>query len=445
MRTAITTTYRELIQWTKRRGKNESLPPNGMLPQAKEDGSTYIPTVWFNPLYYRETSQVWAGMAHAILYQLADRLSRKDRELFWFRLQQSRINTGAIRSEIHNRILRRFLPIGIGVAILTAAAVLLGAFFPAASLASSVATLLGGAGVSALAYGAFQWIVKHKGIDSNFEKYVTEPNYRSELGLLHLIDHDLDRALGLLAGKRPIALFIDDLDRCDPQTVSQVILAINQFLSLPRRNVYFFLGMDMEMVAAALEQAQKDAGVGGTHRRSFGWRFMEKFVQLPFVIPHLERRHAQEFAEVYLRGKRMPATPRGSAGAVDESRFCADGLRPRRRHGRTAARNAAPGAKPSADRGLEARRRVDEEQRKQWLRNEPETLTARGGWSPTIAEIEKLATRATTLKLWCNGMTKMSRGAPVPAYLTDGSLHRYLRKLVTDPPGLQQMYEKGLF
>lgn len=507
-RTAITTTYQQLIEWTKQFG-DASIPVEGML----KPGAQTVPTIWFNPLYYRETSQVWAGMAHAILHQLVDRLSVGNRELFWFRLQQSRINTEAIRSEIHNRIFQRFLPLGAILTVVTVLVAAITAFGPAGvSLAGSIAAVLGGTGAAGTIYAVFKAVLAKKTIDGNFDKYVTEPNYRTELGLLHLIDHDLDRALGLLVGNRPIAVFIDDLDRCDPQTVNQVILAINQFLSLPRRNVFFFLGMDMEMVAAALEQAQKEQGLaaGGTSRRSFGWRFMEKFVQLPFVIPHLEQQHAQEFAEAYLRGKaavvpppapeellqKIKAAPTASAVGAIVAELPPEAPPEVRRVVQSVASSHAAKLMESneseemkaiakmAVEDLELNPRTivryfglvrvlrniqvscgkssdDDTDRKlvlraahllmnwpqfvQWLRNEPKILTARGEWSPTIAEIESLAERAATLRVWSNSVSKIAHGASMPPYLTDPALYTYLRKLATEKPGLQEMYTARLF
>jgi len=501
VQSAITTTYRQLIDWTKSGPRKEIDAQKGMLQSA--DG--VVPTIWFNPLYYRETSQVWAGMAHAILHQLVDRFEDPaDRELFWFRLQQARINTEAIRTDIHHRILQRFLPYGIALVVLTVLAIGIAAFPP-------IAALLGGAGITGGAYAIFKWITEQKEIDANFDKYVTEPNYRTELGLLHLIDHDLDRALGLLVGSSPIAVFIDDLDRCDPQTVNQVILAINQFLSLPRRNVFFFLGMDMEMVAAALEQAQKELGgsMGSSYRRSFGWRFMEKFVQLPFVIPHLEREHAQDFAEAYLRGQRAAVTvpdPQqlvekvASAATLDDlgaaAKLPADTPPEIKQQVQQAAstraaelmqsndsdemkaiakmavqdlelnprtivryfclvrvlRNIQIAAGKSSDADTDrkliiraAHLLMNWPQFVQWLRNEPETLNHGGEWMPTVGEIATLASGSTTLEAWNAGVTKIARSDKAPAWLSDASLYRYLRKLADGGPGLQAMYDARVF
>jgi hypothetical protein len=496
IRTAINTTYKQLLAWTK----PGDAPKEGMI--ATQTGQ--VPTIWFNPLYYRETSQVWAGMAHVILHQLVARLEPPDREKFWFRLQQSRINVDAIRHDVHRWVLTRFIP--AGVVLLCGALALL-----ARELFVGLATW---AGLSAAAFAVFRYFQTQKSIGRPFEQYVTEPNYRSELGLLHLLDHDLDRALGLLVGNKPIAIFIDDLDRCDPQTVNQVVLAINQFLSLPRRNVFFFLGMDMDMVAAALEKAQKDM-IGGetlstSYRRSFGWRFMEKFVQLPFVIPHIEPSRIRAFAMAHLRGKRaveqsgstneliemVQQAPSATAvGAViaalpvnmpDEARIevqkaasskVADlmknnddeemkriaeiavtdlELNPRTivryfclvRVLRNVQLASGRSSNPDEDRKLVLRAAhllMNWPQFVQWLRNETEILTSDGEWKPTVQQIEELAAGATDVKSWADAMKVLVRRDAVPDFLLDVSLHRYLRKLVNEPPGLAAMYEARMF
>jgi hypothetical protein len=496
IRTAINTTYKQLLAWTK----PGDPPKEGMI--ATQAGQ--VPTIWFNPLYYRETSQVWAGMAHVILHQLVARLEPAEREKFWFRLQQARINVDAIRHDVHRWVLTRFVPAGI--------VLLVGAL---ALLAHDLFRTLGvWLSASAGVFAVFRYFQTQKSIGRPFEQYVTEPNYRSELGLLHLLDHDLDRALGLLVGNKPIAIFIDDLDRCDPQTVNQVVLAINQFLSLPRRNVFFFLGMDMDMVAAALEKAQKDM-IGGetlstSYRRSFGWRFMEKFVQLPFVIPHLEPSRIHAFTMAHLRGKRaveqagatneliakVQQAPSATAvGAViaalpdtlpDEARIevqkaasskVADlmknnddeemkriaeiavtdlELNPRTivryfclvRVLRNVQLASGRSTNPDEDRKLVLRAAhllMNWPQFVQWLRNETEILTSDGEWKPTVQQIEELAAGAADVKSWAEAMKSLVRRDTAPDFLLDVSLHRYLRKLVKEPPGLAAMYEARMF
>ena len=279
--------------------REDGTPKRTGILHSSEGIWPFVPTVWFNPLYYQDKEQVWAGLAHAILHQLSNRInSQVEREKFWLELQLSRINKHAIRRDLQRAMLGRIFPYlfvyaGLGVAL---ASLLSVNHLSSASVAGGSSAGVG----AALLQFALKWNYKRtQGLDDKFEKYISEPNYEDRLGFLHFVDTDLDRALKLLVGDYPIAVFIDDLDRCDPDIVRKIILAINQFLSLPRRNVIFFLGMDMEMVAQAIEEsyAQSSNEQGGAARagESFGWRFMNKFVQLPFFIPRMDKPTATEF------------------------------------------------------------------------------------------------------------------------------------------------------
>ena len=52
---------------------------------------------------------MWAGLADAIVKQITDRLSIKERELFFFRLQLSRLDHQKIRQAIYNLIFNEWL------------------------------------------------------------------------------------------------------------------------------------------------------------------------------------------------------------------------------------------------------------------------------------------------------------------------------------------------
>ena len=95
-------------------------------------------------------------------------------------------------------------------------------------------------------------------------------------------------------------MFVDDLDRCSPGTVVQVIEAINLFLAGQYPNCIFVIAMEPDMVAAHVEAAygnlaQRLEQHGDTFE--LGWRFLEKIVQLPLTLPALEPERAAGFAE----------------------------------------------------------------------------------------------------------------------------------------------------
>ena len=330
---AVSVHYGAFDKWLgepAKRDKNGGIRQTGFLTG---DGK-HIPTVWFNPLYYQQSEQVWAGLAHAMLQQLSRRLSPIKREEFWLKLRLRRLNVDAIRHDIHIAAFTQFLPwlalwllIGIATAVVVVAVL--------ASLATSripeIAALGGGtvAGIGAAAFQYFKTFrpkfMENTVLGERFQSYVREPDYEGRRGFLQLVEEDIDKALFLLCGDYPVVVFIDDLDRCDPEVVADVVLAINQFLSLPHRNVIFVLGIDMAMVVSALEAAKEAKKFNtklprGTLGKSFGWHFMEKFIQLPFVLPRLQEEQAAKFMEGMFasdtngevtdeRVKRQPSTP----------------------------------------------------------------------------------------------------------------------------------------
>ncbi len=84
-----------------------------------------------------------------------------------------------------------------------------------------------------------------------------------------------------------VVVFVDDLDRCTPDTVRQVIDGINSFFTenLP---CIFVIAMDSLIVAAALEVAQNQIISKlpeDVTYSSLGRKFMDKFVQLPIMLP----------------------------------------------------------------------------------------------------------------------------------------------------------------
>jgi hypothetical protein len=84
--------------------------------------------------------------------------------------------------------------------------------------------------------------------------------------------------------KRPVLVVVDDIDRCEPQFVVELVRGIQTILRSPR--VVFLLLGDrnwIEQAFAEVHKAMKPIDVGGEH--SFGGRFVEKAIQLSLVLP----------------------------------------------------------------------------------------------------------------------------------------------------------------
>jgi hypothetical protein len=297
----------------------------GVEPPASErlgQRRDWRPTVWFNPWMYQSGEQVWAGLAHEIITQVSGRMEPGDRERFWLELNLRRIDRQAVRRRIYRLLAERFLPLALalGVAVVVVAAMGIVAWLlPAtrhvlrplsAALLSlgTAGTLVDGIrrGVRFFreeAAGQFRRLVGEPNLAAggrklldeqargSFDELVRDPGYQARLGFLYLVQTDMKRVLDLVATeRRPLVVFVDDLDRCSPSTVAQVIEAINLFLAGEFPNCVFVLAVEPAVVAAHVEVAYKDL-VTSLHsqprgrRSSLGWRFLEKIVQLPLSLP----------------------------------------------------------------------------------------------------------------------------------------------------------------
>jgi hypothetical protein len=318
----------------KRKGSDEDLRlPSPSNPEGAAYGLPPRVTVWFNAWKYQTSEQIWAGMAHCIISQVVARMPPLKRELFWLRLHARRVNTNEVRRKVHVVLLRMFVPAAFIILVLCALVI-----WGAAELQLSMPGQWTVRGVTGL-LGLIGMIWKARETlgekaASTVKELVREPDYEGKMGYLHLVESDIREVLNLVTaagakapavelraagqpgatvptpvgvprhdstqsapstgGKEkpaPLVVFVDDLDRCAPNKVAEVVEAINLFLCGDYPNCIFVLGMEPGMVAAALEVANKDVIAKAKEMglvdgaAPVGWRFMEKIVQMPVMIP----------------------------------------------------------------------------------------------------------------------------------------------------------------
>ena len=75
---------------------------------------------------------------------------------------------------------------------------------------------------------------------------------------------------------KKIVVFIDDLDRCAPDKILEVLESTKVFLEI--KNFVYVLGLNSEVVVKAIDQKYEDMGINGED-------YLEKIVQIPFRIP----------------------------------------------------------------------------------------------------------------------------------------------------------------
>jgi len=88
----------------------------------------------------------------------------------------------------------------------------------------------------------------------------------------------------LAAVERPVLLIIDDIDRCDPKSVVEVLRGFQTIIRSPRLFV-LVLG-DRSWIEKAHEIHHKDfSGIAVGTENTLGERFVEKLFQLSFILP----------------------------------------------------------------------------------------------------------------------------------------------------------------
>lgn len=284
--------------------------------------TTDIPTIWFNAWTFQNHNQVWAGLGSTIIEGLSERLPPEDRQRFRFALNVQRIDKSALLDTIHRHVLNKavtYLYRGWGLAVMAVTGAIGYLVTQGTQLGAELLALTGfetGSGVMGVAVGvvlggfsAFkvaQKIELSKPADIKLDKYFNVPDYRAERGFVYDVSEDLKKALNLVpvdpetGQPKPIVIFIDDLDRCPPPKIAELFEAINLFLAGEFPNCIIILGMDSEIVAASLqkqhasvfEHLQSEMGAA-----SLGWRYMDKFVQLPFVVPSIGKDKVEHYMD----------------------------------------------------------------------------------------------------------------------------------------------------
>lgn len=289
---------------------------NSAIVSEKRDSTTSPPrregliTIWFNAWKYESCEQVWAGLVDAIVSQIGDRLPIVQREAFLLRLHLARIDDGIVRRKIYDRVLTvwwaqiwRALLFGVGAIISLFGLGAAKAMFPDLSPLATDISKMGywGGIIGPVVLAAYlvlrYWITRAQthGEPAKFSlaPYLTVPDYAQSVGTIYQIHADLRRVLAAAPKEgpdafAPIVIFIDDLDRCSPTKIASVVEGISMLLASDTYRCMFLIGMDPQMIAAALEKAHEEIRERlPSYERGvpLGWRFMDKFVQLPFTIP----------------------------------------------------------------------------------------------------------------------------------------------------------------
>ncbi|MES2063608.1 MAG: P-loop NTPase fold protein [Bacteroidota bacterium] len=131
---------------------------------------------------------------------------------------------------------------------------------------------------------------------ADLEKFISMPKYEGNSSFIEEFHKDLKHITQVLApGGGKIFVFIDDLDRAEVPKAAELMQGLHMMIADSQR-IIFIIGMDREKVAAGVAAKYKDvipflyeSPPGNTidyaKARSYGLHFLEKFIQLSFLVP----------------------------------------------------------------------------------------------------------------------------------------------------------------
>ncbi|SHL08492.1 caspase, EACC1-associated type [Actinacidiphila paucisporea] len=233
---------------------------------------------------YENSEKLWAALAKAVYEQPQAQMSRTGRTRFKMRLERVR----------HDPL--DFAVKGIGPLLAALAALLVALLTAAAGPTSGRGVpFVGGAAIvlaSITATVARYWGIVGDPFKRAIDRHVSKYRYEKQLGFTSEVDEDIQALSDALLhrGDRALAVFVDDLDRCDSKHVVEVVEAVNQiFNSGQNRQCAFLLGMDSAVVAASIDVAYEDTIRMLRTRRSpladdFGATFLTKIVQMTVSV-----------------------------------------------------------------------------------------------------------------------------------------------------------------
>lgn len=133
----------------------------------------------------------------------------------------------------------------------------------------------------------------------DLEKHLKSPDYGSRISFVENFHRDFKKIVDAYVGRKHAFVFIDDVDRCAVPKAAELMQAINLMIASDPR-LFFIIGMDREKVAAGLavkyektvpyitSAASGEATGSRIDALEFGYTFVEKFIQIPFLVPQPE-------------------------------------------------------------------------------------------------------------------------------------------------------------
>ena len=133
-------------------------------------------------------------------------------------------------------------------------------------------------------------------------KVLKEAPYEARVSALqHLQDQFADMVKAWVGQQGRLVIFIDDLDRCTPDKVPEVLEALKLFMTTG--GCVYVLGLDFGVVCQAIAGKYK-------FNLEEGAAYLEKIVPIPFSLPPLEDNRIAAFVTSYSASPKATAMPK---------------------------------------------------------------------------------------------------------------------------------------
>jgi hypothetical protein len=273
-------------------------------------------TIWFNPWRHDKEEAVWAAFATQFVHGLANKQWFGRRWLGHIKLFVRRFRWEQGWLDLVRKIFLWIIILGITVAVGVAGYLNWGQWTKDLNdfatrvfdIKDMQSLFTDGIQVGGITAYVTLWLTLLSKVGTligdplkiDLKKYVDAPNYEERVSFIERFHEDFKHIVQAYAGNQTVYVFIDDVDRCEVPKAADLMSALNLMISGDVRLV-FIIGMDREKIAAGLAVKHEKllpylyVSRYGTSARTdndnrlmgleFGYDFIEKFVQLPFLLP----------------------------------------------------------------------------------------------------------------------------------------------------------------
>ncbi|HEX2870615.1 MAG TPA: P-loop NTPase fold protein [Polyangiaceae bacterium] len=148
-----------------------------------------------------------------------------------------------------------------------------------------------------------------------------DKSFSERIDFLQRFSEEFERVIGALPKNNYLVVFVDDLDRCPPNRVANVLESLNRLME--SRLCFVVLGMDPDTVRRCVELRYekliaKMARDGSKRAQHFGDQFLEKLVGIAVSVPpvsskELEAKEAKQLERQQVQQRTKPGLDLGHA------------------------------------------------------------------------------------------------------------------------------------